>query len=111
MFFRYNVIDNTERVGNIIFNINKESQSSSDIGKNIISSPVLMKSYVNTIFNNCSNIGYVKFSRDEGTTGFAFAMTDLNILAVIKCSLDQKDLTNRVSEIMDGVCAYVIPDF
>lgn len=125
-------LNNTRRSGLVYFIMDRPGSPSreSAVADNIISSPVLMKSYAARIFASCYGTGFVTFevdftrkfaevfaTIDSGALAISnFAMTDDGLLVYSKCSYNPEEITNRVSPIsgpglIGGYCAYVIPDF
>jgi hypothetical protein len=111
----YNAFNNSTRVNGVVIALKTGNNRQGYMGKNVLSSSVLLKSYATKIFNNCGGTGYIRFGADEGEVYLTFGMTDDGILTVEKCSENAREITNRISGVsgpgMDGYCAYVIPDF
>ncbi|NJN75162.1 MAG: hypothetical protein HC796_01480 [Synechococcaceae cyanobacterium RL_1_2] len=109
---------NTKRISRIhvVLNANRSSGRADSVAANILSSPVLMKSYANQIFSHCGGTGNVDFNMDQTDWLASFVMKDNGVLGFEECSEYPYDLTQqRISQIygpgLGGYCAYVVPDF
>jgi hypothetical protein len=116
-------IDNSRRTNSVVFDLDAGLQNdrATFVAINIVESVLLMKSYSNRIFDNCSGTGYVSFLKNDTLQpwGGTFGMTDDSTLGYYQCSNLKHKLANTISSIYTityssydhEYCAYVIPDF